>query len=112
MSETPSYNELLQSYRDLQLRVTRFSSVEQELINTRDRLDHELVLYRRLQDFSNEAISENSLNGFFRKVVESVVDIFETEGAIFMTDKGDFFTEGYNFKEEQVQQCKRVEEES
>ncbi len=108
MSETPSYNELLQSYRDLQLRVTRFSSVEQELINTRDRLDHELVLYRRLQDFSNEAISENSLNGFFRKVVESVVDIFETEGAIFMTDKGDFFTEGYNFKEEQVQQCKQT----
>jgi PAS domain S-box-containing protein len=108
LSETPSYNELLQSYRDLQLRVTRFSSVEQELINTRDRLDHELVLYRRLQDFSNKAISENSLNGFFRKVVESVVDIFETEGAIFMTDKGDFFTEGYNFKEEQVQQCKQT----
>lgn len=108
MSETPSYNELLQSYRDLQLRVTRFSSVEQELINTRDRLDHELVLYRRLQEFSNRAIAENSLNGFYRLAVESVVDIFETEGAIFMTDKGDFFTEGYNFKEEQVQLCKQT----
>jgi PAS domain S-box-containing protein len=108
LSETPSYNELLQSYRDLQLRVTRFSSVEQELINTRDRLDHELVLYRRLQEFSNRAIAENSLNGFYRLAVEAVVDIFETEGAIIMTDKGDFFTEGYNFKEDQAQQCKQT----
>lgn len=108
MSDSPTYNELLQSYRDLQLRVTRFSSVEQELINTRDRLDHELVLYRRLQEFSNQAITEQSLAGFYRKVVEAVVDIFETEGAVLLTDAGELIYEGVNFTDEHVKNCQET----
>ena len=47
--------KLLADYRELQLRVTRFSAVEQELINTRDQLDAELVLYKRLNDFIKDA---------------------------------------------------------
>ncbi len=108
MGDSLSYNELLQAYRDLQLRVTRFSSVEQELINTRDRLDHELVLYRRLQEFSSHAIGEDSLSGFYRKVVEAVVDIFETEGAVLMNDKGELIYEGVNFTEEHLRNCQET----
>jgi PAS domain S-box-containing protein len=82
MSEKPSYDELLKQYRDLQLRVTRFSATEQELINTRDRLDHELVLHQRLHRYNSEALKEPSEDAFFRLESEAIVDVFETEGSI------------------------------
>lgn len=74
-----SYDELLKQYRDLQLRVTQFSVVEQQLINTRDRLDHELVMYKRLNDFNGNAFRESGDCSFFRNVAEAIVDIFEME---------------------------------
>jgi PAS domain S-box-containing protein len=92
MSEHPSYDELLKQYRDLQLRVTRFSATEQELINTRDRLDHELVLHQRLHRYNSEALQEPSEEGFFRLEAEAIVDVFETEGSIIFfvpTDGGE-----------------------
>jgi hypothetical protein len=82
MSNTPSYDELLKQFRDLQLRVTRFSATEQELINTRDRLDHELVLHQRLHRYNSEALKEPSEDGFFQLESEAIVDVFETEGSI------------------------------
>ena len=82
MSNPPSYDELLKQFRDLQLRVTRFSATEQELINTRDRLDHELVLHQRLHRYNSEALKEPSEDGFFQLESEAIVDVFETEGAI------------------------------
>ena len=98
-SQEPDYEKLLQDYRDLQLRVTRFSSVEQELINTRDRLDQELVLYKRLNQFNKTALKEFSDEQFFKLVTESVIDIFETESSILIaknySDNDTFiFTEG------------------
>ena len=91
MSEQLSYDELLKQYRDLQLRVTRFSATEQELINTRDRLDHELVLHQRLHRYNSEALQEPSEDAFFRLEAEAIVDVFETEGSIIFyvpTDGG------------------------
>jgi hypothetical protein len=43
MEEHLSYEELYKRYQDLHLRVTRFSSIEQALINARDKLDQELL---------------------------------------------------------------------
>ena len=79
MNTEPSYEVLLKQYRELQLRVTRFSYVEQQLINTQDRMDHELVMYRRLSDFNLVALNEISEQEFFKRIAEAIVDIFEVE---------------------------------
>ena len=101
------YKNLLANYRELQLRVTRFSAVEQELINTRDRLDAEVVLYKKLNDFNRNALKDLSERRFLQLLSETVVDIFELESAvIFLIDlqnieKSHFFTEGVSISEEQ-----------
>ena len=79
MDDARDYDALLKEFRDLQLRVTRFSAVEQELINTRDRLDQELELYKRLNYFHGESLKKKTREDFLRLVAESVVDIFEVE---------------------------------
>jgi PAS domain S-box-containing protein len=84
MSNPPSYDELLKHYRDLQLRVTRFSAIEQELINTRDRLDHELVLHKRLHQYNSDALKDTNESDFFQLQTEAIVDVFETEASIIV----------------------------
>jgi PAS domain S-box-containing protein len=84
MNEQPGYDELLKQYRDLQLRVTRFSATEQELINTRDRLDHELVLNQRLHRYNSDALQQTSDTTFFQIEAEAIVDVFEMEGSIII----------------------------
>lgn len=79
MKQELSYEDLYREYLELQLRVTRFSSIEQELINTRDKLDHELVVYKRLNTFVSNAIRFRSLQDLLQLVVESVIDIFEIQ---------------------------------
>ena len=101
MDSSLDYGTLLERYRDLQKRVTKFSSVEQDLINTRDRLDHELISYKRLHTFSERALREISATGFHALVTESIVDIFEVEGSLIhyrnKTDNtSSFNTEGIN----------------
>jgi len=86
--------KLLQDYRELQLRVTRFSFVEQQLINTRDRLDHELELYKRLNKFSSSALRDRSEDDYYRLIVESVVDVFEVETSVLFIK----FNNSYNHK--------------
>jgi PAS domain S-box-containing protein len=49
------------------------------LINTRDKLDHELVVYKRLNTFVSNAIRFRSLQDLLQLVVESVIDIFEIQ---------------------------------
>ena len=82
MNTEKTYDGLLRQYRELQLRVTRFSVVEQQLINTRDRLDHELVMYKRLSNFNVDALNETKECGFFKLVAEAIVDIFEVEAGV------------------------------
>ena len=82
-----SYQELYDKYLDLQSRVTKFSATEQKLINIKDQLDHELELYKRLNEFNSNAIRSKDLADFFQLTSESIVDIFETEiAAVFVDD--------------------------
>jgi PAS domain S-box-containing protein len=81
---TPNdYDTLLKDYRDLQLRVTRFSFIEQQLVNTRDQLDHELVLYKRLNKFNKDALKDLSEIEFITLVSEAIIDILEIEVSVF-----------------------------
>jgi PAS domain S-box-containing protein len=77
-----SFDELLKDYRDLQLRVTKFSNVEQELINTRDKLDRELVAHRRLNTFIQNALKDMTNYQFGQLAAESIIDILEVEAAV------------------------------
>lgn len=72
----------MQDYHDLQLRVTQFSNIEQQLINTQDKLDSELLLYKRLQKFNTQALKESSKQNLVRLITESVIDILEIESSL------------------------------
>ena len=93
------YDKLLADYRELQLRVTRFSAVEQELINTRDQLDAELVLYKRLNDFIKDAFKVVSEKKFLQLVCETIVDLFEVESGLVYLRILDDSGESYLFNE-------------
>jgi len=77
-----THEELLRAYSELQLRVTRFSAVEQELINTRDALDQELELYKRFQQYATRALQIQDVNDFVRLMAEACVDVLELESSI------------------------------
>ena len=78
---------LRERYEALQQRVTRFSAVEQELINTRDRLDRELERFRRIHAFTAAAMQGRTTAVFADTVAEAVVDIFELEfGGLLAVD--------------------------
>jgi PAS domain S-box-containing protein len=94
-----SEESLLKEYRELQLRVTRFSAIEQELINTRDRLDHELILYKRLQGFTQRAIQNINLFEFITLLLESIIDIVEVESSFIYIDHSAENAEGELFQE-------------
>ena len=58
--ETPTLEVLKQRYEELQSHVTRFSVVEQELIDKRNRLDCELGRCSRIHAFSIRALQAAS----------------------------------------------------
>jgi len=79
-----NYDLLLQKYHELELRVTKFSGVEQELIITRDKLDQELVLYKKLNEFNQQALQDLSDQNFAQLACESLIDLLELEsGMVF-----------------------------
>lgn len=99
------YRNLLRDYQELQLRVTRFSYVEQQLRNTQDKLDHELILYKRLSGFSSRAFNTRRVEEFLQMAVEAIVDILEIETAAILihehaTDAQHFFSEGFRRHED------------
>ena len=55
-SEPLPYDELLRRYEALQLRVTRFSTVEQRLVDAQYQLDEELGRFARIHAFTSKAI--------------------------------------------------------
>ncbi|MFM1877001.1 MAG: hypothetical protein RL266_2738 [Bacteroidota bacterium] len=87
MHENIPYNELLERYRDLQLRVTRFSFVEQQLINTRDQLDSELEMYKKLHDFNSRALRTKEDTDFYQLFVEAIIDLLELELAVVFIEE-------------------------
>jgi signal transduction histidine kinase len=94
--------QLLEYARELQMRVGKFASVEQQLINIRDRLDAEVVIHKQMNAFNERAFRVNESNAFFQLVAESVLDIFEFEfGIAIQYQKGQdetmlFVSEGIN----------------
>jgi PAS domain S-box-containing protein len=99
MPDQKSREELLKEYREMQLRVTRFSAIEQELINTRDRLDQELEMYKRLYYYNALALNATSYDQFYHILCEAIVDVFEVEGAIIVLESLDEGQVQYVYKE-------------
>lgn len=88
------YLDLKKKYEELQLRVTRFSVTEQELNTARNRLDQEVSIYRRMQQFNSMALNEMADDDFLKLVTESLIDIFELELAFVSIERGG--TESYS----------------
>jgi PAS domain S-box-containing protein len=81
--------ELLNRYNELQLRVTKFSAVEQELINTRNRLDTEISMHKRMHAYNKSAFAEMSDSEFVALAAEAVIDIFEVEAGLVIVNHTD-----------------------
>ena len=79
MDDKIKYEKVLSDYRELQLRFTRFSAVEQELINARDRLDQELELYKSLQHKSYEVLSGDNPDELPPITATALVELPKTE---------------------------------
>ena len=79
---TDTYEQLRKKYELSQQRITKFSVVQQELINTRNELDIELSRFSAIHDFTLQAIKQQSFAEFFELSTEAVIDIFEFEFAI------------------------------
>jgi hypothetical protein len=76
---TKAHFDLLRRYQELQLRNSRFSAVEQQMINIRNKLDIEIAMHKRMHAFSNNAFSDVPDQEYANQVAEAVVDIFEVE---------------------------------
>ena len=101
------YQELKMKYDELQLRVTRFSVIEQELIHARNQMDKEVLIYRQMQQFNSKAQEDITDDYYCRLVTESLLEIFEIEIAFICIDipnSGNSAVrhmEGYALNEEQ-----------
>jgi PAS domain-containing protein len=84
MHEKKTYEQLENEYKELQFRVTRFSAVEQELINVRDQLDHELELYKRMHNYNGQALLAENEDDFYKSITDALVDVFELECGLVM----------------------------
>jgi signal transduction histidine kinase/DNA-binding response OmpR family regulator len=74
-----TYEQLKAMYAELQKRVTRFQVVEQDLRNTRDRLDREFARFAAIQSYSEKAIRAKTLEDFTAITTESLVEAFDLE---------------------------------
>lgn len=73
------YEEQLLVTRELQSRVTRFAATEQELINTRNRIDSELRSYKCIFDLSSQLLGIADEHAFFSQLKEAIIDVCEVE---------------------------------
>ena len=87
-SNKQSYDELKSKCDDFQAQIIRFLKVEQDLVDARNKLDHDLSRFKSIQAYSQKAIQAESLEEFADITVESVVETFEVEcSAFFVYDK-------------------------
>lgn len=82
-AEPLSHADLLARYEALQLRVTRFSVVEQRLVDAQYQLDEELGRFSRIHAFTTKAIQAGSDESFAEMVAEAMLDVFEQEFSIY-----------------------------
>jgi PAS domain S-box-containing protein len=66
----------------LQQHVARLSVVQQQLIDTRDRLDREVERFAGIQAYNTRAITIRGLGPFAEVTVETVLELFEVEFAL------------------------------
>ena len=86
-SSSPPDGDWLQRYEELQRCVTRFSSIQQGLINTRDLLDRELERFTRIHTFTSRAMQARSAADFPEIMAEAIVDVFELEfGCLWLAE--------------------------
>lgn len=67
--------------KDLQKRVTRFSSVEQELVEARDGLDQELARQRAIHHFGHRGQAQSDRASLLDLTCESILEIFQVDTA-------------------------------
>jgi PAS domain S-box-containing protein len=92
--ERLSYEELHARFEALQLRVTRFSVVEQKLVEAQYQLDEELGRFGRIHAFTTKALNAKDEASFCVCVSESLVDVFEQEfGAVWPLNEEGQLTE-------------------
>jgi signal transduction histidine kinase len=84
----PTNDELQARCDDLQGQVIRFLKVEQDLINTKNSLDRDLIRLKSIQTYSQKAIQAQTLEEFAEITVESIVETFEVEcSGFFLYDE-------------------------
>lgn len=72
---------------DLQRHLARLSVVQQELIETRDRLDRELSRFSGIQAYNRRALKLRNPMEFAELTAETVVDVFDLEyGLLWLLD--------------------------
>ncbi len=75
----PSYDELAARYETLQKRVTRFSVVEQKLIDTRNDLDLELERFKGLARYNHQALTVQEPDELAILTVETISEVLQLE---------------------------------
>jgi PAS domain S-box-containing protein len=101
------YLELKKKYEELQLRVTRFSVIEQELIHARTLMDREVMIYRQMQQFNTKALEEIDDEIYSRLITDTLIGIFEIEVGFVCIDIPNTgnpairHIEGYSLNDEQ-----------
>ncbi|MCR9051385.1 MAG: sensor histidine kinase [Phaeodactylibacter xiamenensis] len=78
-----SYEELSRLCAELQDRVTRGISTQQQLISIKNELDEELNRFKIIQDFSKEGLFQDSIEGFATVATEYFIQAFQQPHCLF-----------------------------
>jgi len=81
------YGELLERYTTLRGHLARFTTVQQQLIGARNRLDRELERFSALHRFNTQAMGLTDMSDLAEATSEAVIDVFELEfGGLWLAD--------------------------
>ncbi len=93
---------------ELEAEISRHLVVQQRLVNAKDLIDRELQRVRVIQRYVEKAVLAEDLDLFYRLTVESVIEAFEFEVALFLRSDGEpdrlRVVADFGFDEEHVSQ--------
>lgn len=78
-----SYEELSRLCKELQDRVTRGISTQQQLISMKNELDEELNRFKIIQEFGKEGLFQESIRGFAALAAEYFIQAFQQPHCLF-----------------------------
>jgi class 3 adenylate cyclase len=84
MTQRRSYEELEALCQELQAQAMRHVVVQQQLNGARDRVDRELSLFRAIRRYIERALTLTDFHEFATHTLESIIDAFEFEVALFL----------------------------